>query len=271
MKLAYSVATPDAPGPLMSFYGDFKQNVADIKAIGYDALELFVRDPADMDVGAVGRIIEQSGLAVAAVGTNPAMTQDGLTLLSSDAEIRQRAVQRVLDAVDFAAPYGAPICIGKYRGTLWKDDRDAAMRELAGAFRRICEYADKKGVGIMLEPQNRWNIDNLNTTAEAADWIDTLGCANLGILYDTYHGDLTEVSVAAGIVAARGKIGFVHCSDSDRLPPGTGHIHLADAFAVLKAIGFDGYVSMEIAQKPNSQAAAATAFATVSYILQHVV
>jgi len=45
MKLAYSVATPEVAGSLMSFYGNFKQNITDIKAIGYEALKLFVRNP----------------------------------------------------------------------------------------------------------------------------------------------------------------------------------------------------------------------------------
>ena len=271
MKLAYSVGTPDAPGPLMAFYGDFEKNVADVKAVGYAALELFVRDPALMDCAAVDRTIEKSGLAVAAVGTNPAMSMDGLTLLDPDAEVRKKAVQRVLDTIDFAARYGAPVCIGKYRGMLWKNDKTGAMASLADSFRIICAHAEKKNIAVMLEPQNRFNIDNLNTTAEAADWIDALGCPNLGILYDTYHGELTEVSVASGVLGARGKIGFVHCSDSDRLPPGAGRINMADAFAVLKAIGYDGYVSMEIAQKPDSLTAAELAFKTADYILRNVV
>jgi len=50
LKLAYPIATPDASGPLMSFYGNFEKNISDIKSIGYDALELFVRDPSKMDV-----------------------------------------------------------------------------------------------------------------------------------------------------------------------------------------------------------------------------
>ena len=269
MKLAYSVGTPEAKGPLMSFYGDFERNIADIKAIGYDALELFVRSPKEMDVAAVKKTIAASGLAVAAVGTNPAMLEDGLSLLAPDAEIRRKAVERVLDMIDFAADYAAPVCIGKYRGQLWKNDADAARKELAAAFKRICEHAAGKGVSIMIEPQTRNNINNLNTTAETVRWIESLGCENLGILYDTFHGQLDEVSVAAGIVGAAGKIGFVHLSDCCRLPPGTGNIDFAEAVAVLKATGFDGCLSMEIAQKPDSLTAAKASFATIEYILKY--
>lgn len=269
MKLAYSVATPEAKGPLMSFFGDFRQNVADIKNIGYEALELFVRSPGEMDVDEVRKIIDESGLAVAAVGTNPAMSQDGLTLLDPDADVRRRAVERVCDMIDFAAHYKAPVCIGKYRSQLWKGNEAAAWKELENAFRRICAHAGEKGVSIMLEPQTRNNINNINTTAEAARWIDSLGLANLGILYDTFHGQLDEISVAAGVLAAKGKIGFVHLSDNLRLPPGTGAIDFADALAALKAVGFDGCLSMEIAQKPNSRVAAEAAFKTIDYILKY--
>lgn len=269
MKLAYSVGTPEAKGPLMSFYGDFEKNVADIKAIGYEALELFVRNPKEMDVDGVRGVIERSGLAVAAVGTNPAMLEEGLTLLGPDPEVRRKAEERVIDMIDFAAAYKAPVCIGKYRGQLWKGREEEAWKELEGAFGRICAHADAKGVSVMVEPQTRNNINNLNTAAEAVRWIDSLGFANLGILYDTFHGQLDEISVAAGILAAGGKIGFVHLSDCNRLPPGTGNIDFADALAALRAVGFDGYLSMEVAQKPDSRVAAEVSFRTIEYILRH--
>jgi sugar phosphate isomerase/epimerase len=224
-----------------------------------------------MNTREVHGLIEKSALAVAAVGTNPAMSQDGLTLLNPDKEIRARAVDRVIEMIDFAAPYGAPVCIGKFRGNLWKGQEEAAMTELTSAFSKICDHGAKKQVPIMLEPQHKGNINNLNTAGEAAAWIDERGFSNLGILYDTFHGELAEVSTAASIIAAKGKLGFVHCSDSDRLPPGTGRIHLADAFAVLKAIGYAGYVSMEINQKPDSLTAAELAYKTVRYILDYVV
>ena len=271
MKLAYSVATPEASGPLMSFWGDFRKNIEEIQTIGYEALELFVRDPGLMDIPAIQSVIKQSGMGVAAVGTNPAMSQDGLTLLSPDAGIREKAVARVLAMVDFASTWGAPVCIGKYRGQLWKGNEKEAMKALTDAVLRISSAAARKGVRIMIEPQNRSNINNLNTVAETAKWIEQNALPNTSILYDTFHGDLAETSIAAGIVAAKDCLGFVHCSDSERLPPGAGHIHMADVFAVLKAVGYDGYVSMEIAQNPDCFTAAKTAFNNVSYILRHVV
>ena len=271
MKLAYSVGTPEVNVPLMAFCGDFEQNVADIKAIGYEAIELFVRSPKEMRVDDVRRVIDRSGLEVAAIATNPAMLQDGLNLLHPDADIRRQAVERVIDLIDFSAEYHAPVCIGKYRGQIWKGDEDAAWRELGKALKRICDHAGEKGASIMLEPQTKNGINNLNTTAETSRWIDSLGFNNLGILYDTYHGQLDETSVASGIVEAGGKIGFVHLSDSNRLPPGTGNIDFADSLAVLKAIGFDGYLSMEIAQRPSGRVAAETAFKTIDYILKYVI
>lgn len=45
MKLAYPIATPEVAKSAMSFCGDFKQNIADIKAVGYSALELIVMTP----------------------------------------------------------------------------------------------------------------------------------------------------------------------------------------------------------------------------------
>ena len=271
MKLAYSVATPDAPGPLMSFCGNFERDIRDIKAIGYDAVELFVRDPREMDTARVRGVIEKSGLAVAAVGTNPALVHDGLSLLADDSEVRAAAVKRVMDIIDFAAVFGAPVCIGKFRGNLWGGRETEAMEELADMFGDICAHAAKKGISVMLEPQNKASVNNFITTAEAAAWIESQGFANLGILFDTFHADLAEASISAGISGAGGKIGFVHCSDSDRLPPGVGAIPLTEVFAGLGAAGYDGYVSMEINQKPDSFTVAELSYKVVRYIIENCV
>lgn len=271
MKLAYPVATPEVSKSMMSFCGDFKQNIADIKAVGYSAVELMVRDPENIDKSLIYREIEQCGLKVAALGCGPANLADGLTLLNPDKEIRERAITRAMEIVNFASFWGAPVCIGKYRGQLWSNREQEAMRVLTEAVMKISAFAEKKGVQILIEPQHKSNINSLNTTTETVSWIEYNHIPNVGILYDTFQGDLAEVSVGAGILNAKDKIGFVHCSDSGRNPPGTGHISTADALAVLKSTGYDRYISMEIFQKPDSLTAAELAHRTVSYILDYII
>lgn len=265
MKLAYPIATPEASGPLMAFSGDFEKNVATIQAIGYEGLELYMRDVLELKSSYVQKVIVQSGLEVAAIGLGPAVRQDGLSLLHSDKSIRQESLARILRTVDFAADYNAPVCIGKIRGQLWKGNEQAALVELSRAMDSICCHAQKKGVPICIEPQQ--DMNNLCTTKETAAFIKKIGCAGLGILFDTYHADLTEVSLAAGILGTGGNITFVHCSDSNRYPPGTGKLHLTDALATLIATGYDGYISMEIMQKPDSDTTAKLAYQIVRYIL----
>lgn len=271
MKLSYPIATPEVTKSLMSFCGDFKQNIADIKAIGYSALELIVRDPKDMDKPLIYRMIDHSGLEIAAIGCNPAITQDGLTLLNPDKEVREKALDRVKNIVNFASVWGAPVCIGKYRGQLWANREKDAMQVLTDTIMRISSFSQKRGVRIMIEPQDKSNINNLNTTTEIVSWIENNQIPNIEILYDIFHGNLAEVSVGAGILNAKGKIGFVHCSDSKRTPPGTGQISIVDAMAILKNNGYDRYISMEISQRPNSFIAAELAYKLVSYILNYII
>lgn len=271
MKLAYPIATPEVSKSMMSFCGDFKQNIANIKAIGYSALELIVRDPEEMDKSSICRMIDQSGLKVAALGCGPAAFEDGLTLLNPDKRVRERALTRAMEIVNFASIWGAPVCIGKYRGQLWTSREKEAMQVLSEAVMKIAAFAEKKGVQILMEPQNKSNLNSLNTTAETVSWIEYSHIPNTGILYDTFQGNLAEVSVGAGILNAKGMIGFVHCSDSGRNPPGTGNISISDALAVLKSTGYDRYLSMEISQRPDSFTAAELAYKSVSYILNYII
>ena len=271
MKLAYSVATPDVSGAVMAFSGDFQANISAIKAIGYEAVELLVRNPDELDALEIAKQIDQCGLSVAAVGTTPAALEDGLTLLAKDQETRQKAMERILRIIDFAEFFHVPVSIARYRGELWKEDREGAVLELSSALKQICDYAQKKNISVLLEPQSKVQINNLNTTAETLVWIEQIGCENLGILFDTFHADLEETSLASGILGAKGKIGLVHCADSKRLPPGIGRINFTDVFAALKAIGYEGFVSVEINQRPDSYTVAELAYKNMKFLLDHVI
>lgn len=268
MKLAYPVTTPEVSGDYMAFTGSFAENIRVIKSIGYDALELLVCDPAGMNLSALQTLIRQQKLQVAAIGTGPAVAQDGLTLLDPDPQVRERAVLRLLDLVDLASLWGAVLAIGKYRGQLWQGREEEAWQVLAQALVRIDGAAAVGGVTVVIEPQSPFVLNSFHTTAETVGWLDCQGIAGTGILYDFCHGDIAEDTVASGILHAGERLRFVHCSDNDRLVPGTGHIHLQEAFDALHTIGYDGFVSMEICQQPEAATAARLAYQQISLFIR---
>ena len=66
---------------------------------------------------------------------------------------------------------------------------------------------------------------------------------------------------------AAGRLWHVHLGDSNRLPPGQGHIDFAGIVTTLREIGYLGYLSAELLPRPDPDTAAAS---TINYMRQFV-
>lgn len=255
MKLAYTVATPDtADAAMLAVRGDLEANFRLLAGLGYAGAELMVRDPARLNAAAIARAAGDLGLAVPAVSTGQLRKEDGLSLAAPEEKARAAAIDRTRSVIDFAARFGAQVNIGTLRGHLGKS---AAAREAAtDSLHALLEYARSAGVGLAIEPQCRFVIDWLNSVAETLCYLERFGGARPSLLFDVYHAMLEERSVAAAAVRARSAISWVQVSDSNRMAPGAGQLAIADALRVLRALGYEGFVSVECLQRPDSETAA---------------
>ncbi|GGE42219.1 epimerase [Pullulanibacillus camelliae] len=271
MHLAYPVGTPDTHAAFMGFNGDFERNISDIKAIGYKAVELSVRDPDEMDVLQVVNQLKEKELEVAAILATHVTRDDRLTLLSQDPMVKHAAKERLKKVIALASRFGgAPVSIGKFRGSFTGIDKEEALRTLAGIIRELCEYAQKYNVTLLIEPQHAGSINNLNTVAETLAWIESVNRPNLALHLDTFHMETTEASPLQSIVLAGEKIGYIHCSDSDRRIPGEGTIDLGKFFSMLRSVGYEGYIGMEIEQHPSYYQAAQSSYLAMNKLLKEL-
>ena len=255
-KLAYPVSSADYRGELMGFSEDYETVFPFLKECGFSGIELLVRDPEAVDTDHLDRCLEESELCVAAIGTAPMQKSDHLFLLHKDEKVRQEARRRCSGLLRLCARYNAVLLIGKYRGMIDEEISGCAWADLACVMKGICEEAESLGVTVLLEPQNPSNINNIITIDEALEWIRTSGIPNLGILADTYHMEMTEASVCESLEKAGRKIGFFHMSDTDRKSPGNGRLDFEEIVNGLDRIGYNGFVSFEINQIPDSRTAA---------------
>ena len=270
MQLAYMIATPELKTMPMAWVHDYQYTIPKLAEIGYHGVELQVRDPAAFDGQAVGRCAQQAGIKIAAVSTGAVGSEDGLYLMSPDADIRQRAVERYKRVLDLAASYGVDASIGRFRGMIaWAPDRQTAIGWFRSALDELVPYAERYGLRIVLEPQMRFIGDFLNTIAETLQFIDSYGSPVLAFEGDLFHQNMEEKSLLASIVEGQrsGKMTYYQLCDSNRLAPGWGHHNWVDIIEVLRASGYDGWLSMEFNQKPDSETCARRAFATVGPLL----
>jgi sugar phosphate isomerase/epimerase len=268
VKLAYCVLLPDSAVSVAAYRGKgLEETLRDIADIGYEGVELFLREPESLDRAELEKALQKTGLEVCCVGTAPLAAQDRLALANPDKEKRLAAISRVKKLIDFASAYGRiPVGIGKFRGNLPPGDRPSGWKWLREGFLEVCEYAEGKNVLIALEPQERGNLNNLTSTRDGVVWVEQLGMRNCFLLLDTYHMALGDESLTAGILEAAGKIAHVHVSDSGRAAPGQGTLDFVSAVRALRAVGYDGFLSVEIAQGSDALGSARKAWAHLNSI-----
>jgi 5-keto-L-gluconate epimerase len=271
MQLAYMIATPELKSMPMAWVGDCERIIPRLAEIGYDGVELQVRDPAAFDQAALERCAQQAGIMIAAVSTGAVGAADGLYLMSPDADIRRRAIDRYKSVLDLAARYRVDASIGRFRGmTSWAPDRATAIGWFHAALDELVPHAESIGVHIVLEPQMRFIGDFLNTIEETLAFIESYGSDALRFEGDLFHQALEERSLLASIVAGQrsGRMTFYQLCDSNRLAPGRGHHNWVDIIEVLRASGYDGWLSMEFNQQPDSETCAQQAFRTVGPLVR---
>jgi sugar phosphate isomerase/epimerase len=255
MKLSLVISVEETGFEAVAQRGSWEQGIGLARELGYDGVELAVRDPAAVDVERVAAALAAAGLETAAVGTGQAYLKDGLSLSSPDEGIRARAIERVGNHLEFAVRLGAPIIIGLLRGRIEQGKGETDQRFIA-SLRQIVPAAERAGTRLLIEPINRYETDYLTTVEEALDLIGRLGTEALGVLADTFHMNIEEVSPAEALRRGGTRLGHVHVADSNRRAPGWGHLDFREIVGVLKEIGYDGYLSAEILPEPDPVSAA---------------
>jgi sugar phosphate isomerase/epimerase len=273
MKLAFTVATPETHDANMAaFRGQGLEHAfSTLSQLGYDAAELMVRNPAELDCAEVGRLASTYGLAIPAVSTGQLCKEDGLTLNSCDPSIRGEAVRRTREVIDFAAMFGAQVNIGTLRGQMpLGAERGAAFGAVRASLSELLEYAAGRSVVLAIEPQCRFVSNWLNTVEETMLFALSFPGVKPYLLFDVYHAMLEEKSVAAAMIAGRERISWVQFSDSQRGAPGDGQMHFGEYIRVLNALGYHGYLSVECNPLPDAESAARRAATHLKPLLAEI-
>ena len=228
------------------------------KKAGYDALELHVRDPKRYDTKKIRSAAEQFGLSICAVANGMEYTVGGLSLIDDDPEKQEQAISRVFEHIDFVSELGAMLIIGIMRGNVPKGKPVQIYREkFAKVLLRICDYAGKKQVSVVLESILRYINNYLNNVPETMDFITGLRHKNLSLHIDTHSMALEEKNLKESILYCKKKpLGYVHYSDNNRWYPGGGALDFLDFTRALLDIEYDGFITIECLPYPNAEESA---------------
>ncbi|MRR32426.1 sugar phosphate isomerase/epimerase, partial [bacterium] len=118
MKLSIVLSTQPTHFQAASFSGALETNLKQIAALGYQGVELAIRDPRLVDVPQLTQLVRQNRLEVPAIGTGQAWNEEGLSFTDPDAAVRQAAIDRIISHIPVAAQFNALVIIGLVRGII---------------------------------------------------------------------------------------------------------------------------------------------------------
>ncbi len=251
LKLSLVISTSDAAFNALAFKGELENGMKMAKEIGYNAVEIAIRDPKVIDPEKINSLRNEIGLDISAIGTGQAYLAEKLSLTSEDEKLRLRAIERLKEHIELSSKIGGLVIIGLIRGIVGNRDKEKVTHVFIESVKEVAEYAKEFGVKLVIEPLNRYESDFLNTADETAQVIKKISMDNLGLLLDTFHMNIEERSIEESIRKHKDILLHFHVADSNRWAPGYGHIDFHSIFKTLFEIGYDGYISVECMPLPG--------------------
>lgn len=220
--------------------------------MGFDGVELAIRNPSDINISELRRRLKLSDLKVPALGTGEAYLEEGLSLCHPNKEIRKAAIQRIKNHIRLASKLEALVIIGLIRGNLSKDIlRRDSIDLLKESLTTCLNYAKEEGVFLALEPLNRYECNFINSVSEGVAFIEETGHPQLKILADTFHMNIEDRDFRESLTKAAPRLVHIHFADSNRWFPGAGHINFKEIIDTLKDIDYKGFISGEVLPEPT--------------------
>lgn len=243
--------TPFSPFPASAW----REGLDWIRDIGMDGAELCISHYRDLDVALIKEELDRRGLSCSTISTGQARALEGLSLIGVSEEVTKKTQERFQQHIDAAAILGSCVTIGLMRGLGTPETQEADLQALSEAMKPLIDYAERRGVVLMLEAINRYETALLNSAEADMDFIvNGLGDPNcVGVLWDLFHANIEDADFTKSIALMGKKLKHVHLADSNRMFPGYGHTDLHAVLRTVKDAGFEGYSSFECLNLPSRE------------------
>lgn len=242
----------------------FEEAAARIKAIGYEGLELMADVPHAWPAGllpeakrAIRAAMEANGLAFSNVN---AFMMNAVgdhrqpywypSFIEPDEGYRRVRIDHTRRAIDLCAELGAPHITTEPGGPLAPgQSRSSAINLFVEVLKPLAEHAQSRGVLLLVEPEPGLLIETTDQYLEVAERVDNPA---LGLNFDVGHAFCMAEPIPAQIVKLAPHIRHFHLEDiaatrvHHHMVPGTGAIDFAEVIEAIRAIGYDGWLTVEL-------------------------
>ena len=216
-----------------------------IKANGFDGIEATLIHPRNFEAAAIRRALKENDLECTLCSVLP----PELSLITDDGAIQRKTVEHLSTCIQLTAEAGATVIAGPLYSPVGflpgRRRTDDEWKRAIEGYRQLGPVLETNAVDLCLEPLNRFETFFLNTTADAVDLCNQVNHPRVGILWDTFHANIEEKNLGAALQQAAPRLKHLHTCENDRGTPGTGHVDWKGVFQAIKAINYNGWLTIE--------------------------
>ena len=167
-------------------------------------------------------------------------------LMSDDADVRKKCVDSMKVILEAAGEIGASglIYVPAFNG-LTKLDHIEGRKVLLDQLPELCEFAQKAGTLMLLEPLNRKETWYVRLVADAASICRDVNHPAACVMGDFYHMYIEETSDMGAFISGGDMLRHVHLASIKRNLPGQDERDFTNGFKGLKMLGYQGFCSFE--------------------------
>jgi hydroxypyruvate isomerase len=239
MRFSANVSILFKEAPLLERFGRAAE-------AGFGAVEFWW--PSDEDLGEVEKAIKDAGLEVALFNFDAGNMAGGDRGLVSDPSREEQFRENVPVALELASSLRCSrlnALVGHEMPGMDREEQLALARRNVGL---AADEGHEAGIEVLVEAVNTFENGPylLSTTAQAVEFVRSVGRENVKIQHDFYHMQRMEGNLVANLRQYVGLVGHVQVADSPgRGEPGTGEIHYPYVLSQLEELGYSGYVGLE--------------------------
>lgn len=258
MKTSVAVAEHIAENLPVPLRGPFSTTIRIASEIGYNAVEIHVNRPLELDIDDLMASLDKYNMMVSSISTGGAYSIDHISMSHKEESKRLQAVQRMREHIDLAKKVGgALVVIGVIKGLVSEcDSKEQYIDNYTKSLRECLKYAEDKGVLIVMESSTKLESDIFNTINECLEFIKGINSPKFKLHLDSYHMQREENNMYEDILGAGDMVAHMHISDEDRMYPDGNHCDFPLMVDALKKINYKGYLALECKKIPSEYDAA---------------
>lgn len=237
-----------AASQLMCQRTSFEEDVITLKQQGYDGVGIWRDKLLEFGVEKGRELLTEVGLTVSSV-----QWAGGFT---GDEHLRyEECIADAQEAIQMASTLEAE-CLVVYSGGRAGHTRNHCRKLFKEALRRLAPYAAERNVTLGLEPMHpatssRWSISD--SLSEMVEWVEKFNNPFVKLIFDSYH-ICQDPHWPQWLEEHRSRICLIHLADANEPPSdeqnrcllGTGHLPLEAFLTKVEAIGYDGFIEVEL-------------------------